>query len=184
MTKAELRLTGSGGQGVILATVILAEAAFLDKKHVVQSQSYGPEARGGMCKAEVIVDEKPITYTKVQKPNFLLALTQQSLDKFSASLSDDAIVMVDSSLDVPESLKRSHRVYEVPILDTAVNKVGRSITANIVAIGAINEVLHLASPQALMKGVGMHIPKGSEELNMRALEEGMNLITPSLSRAS
>ena len=70
MKKAELRLTGSGGQGVILATIILAEAGFFDKKKVVQSQSYGPEARGGMCKAEVVIDEKPITYTKVAVPNF------------------------------------------------------------------------------------------------------------------
>ncbi|MBQ1959253.1 MAG: 2-oxoacid:acceptor oxidoreductase family protein [Firmicutes bacterium] len=75
MKKAELRFTGSGGQGVILATIILAEAAYEDKLQTVQSQSYGPEARGGLCKAECIIDEKPITYTKVGLPTLLLSLT-------------------------------------------------------------------------------------------------------------
>ncbi len=176
MKKAELRLTGSGGQGVILATVILAEAGFLDGKFVVQSQSYGPEARGGMCKAEVVIDEKPITYTKVQVPNFLLALTQASLDKYSSVLTKDAVIVADASLEVPASLKAAHTVYQVPILDTAKIKVGRAMTANIVAVGAINAILHLASRESLEKAVTMHIPKGTEELNMKALSEGIGLI--------
>lgn len=176
MAKAELRLTGSGGQGVILATVILAEAAFLDHRHVAQSQSYGPEARGGMCKAEVIIDNNPITYTKVQEPTFLLALTQPSLEKYGANLPEEAVIMADSSLEVPEQLKKQHQVYQVPILDTAINKVGRAMTANIVAVGAINAVLHLASRESLRKGVSMHIPKGTEEMNMKALDEGLRLV--------
>ena len=77
--RLDLRLSGSGGQGVILATIILAEAALLAGKKAVQSQAYGPEARGGMCKAETIVSDSPIWFTKVQTPNFLLALTQQAL---------------------------------------------------------------------------------------------------------
>ena len=84
--------------------------------------------------------------------------------------------MADSSLEVPEQLKKQHQVYQVPILDTAVNKVGRAMTANIVAVGAINAVLHLASRESLRKGVAMHIPKGTEEMNMKALDEGLRLV--------
>ena len=98
MKKAELRFTGSGGQGVIMATIILAEAAYADKLQAVQSQSYGPEARGGLCKAECIIDEKPIAYTKVVLPNLLLSLTQASLDKYVGSLQDNSVVVVDSSI--------------------------------------------------------------------------------------
>ena len=174
MKKQEIRIAGSGGQGVILATIILAEAAFLDQKHVVQSQSYGPEARGGMCKAEVIIDETPITYTKVQRPTFLLALTQQSLDKYSNGITPDAVIMADSRLTVPASLK-DRNVIQVPILDTARDVIGKSMTANIIAVGAINSVLELASVESLREAVKMHIPKGTEDLNMRALEEGIQM---------
>ncbi|MCL2675782.1 MAG: 2-oxoacid:acceptor oxidoreductase family protein, partial [Firmicutes bacterium] len=96
--KAEIRLTGSGGQGVILASIILAEAAIMADKNAVQSQSYGPEARGGMCKAEVIIDEDNIGFTKVTQPTFLLALTQESLDTYAKSLPKDCLIMADASL--------------------------------------------------------------------------------------
>lgn len=87
-TRFELRFTGSGGQGVILCSIIMAEAAFLAGKRVAQSQSYGPEARGGLCKAELVIDEKEITYPKVTKTDFLLALTQASLDKFGGNTAE------------------------------------------------------------------------------------------------
>ena len=105
MKKAELRFTGSGGQGVIMATIILAEAAYADKLQAVQSQSYGPEARGGLCKAECIIDENPIAYTKVVRPNLLLSLTQASLDKYVGTLQEHAIVVVDSGITVPEEVQ-------------------------------------------------------------------------------
>ena len=80
MSRMELRLAGSGGQGVILASVILAEAAVQSGKYTAQSQSYGPEARGGACKAETLISDAPIGFTKVQQPSFLMALTQKALD--------------------------------------------------------------------------------------------------------
>ena len=123
MKKAELRFTGSGGQGVIMATIILAEAAYADKLQAVQSQSYGPEARGGLCKAECIIDEKPIAYTKVVLPNLLLSLTQASLDKYVGSLQDNSVVVVDSSITVPEEVKAHHQVISLPILSSAVEVI-------------------------------------------------------------
>lgn len=174
-SRRELRLAGSGGQGVVLATVILAEAAYLAKKAVAQSQSYGPEARGGMCKAEVVVDDNAIHYTKVEHATFLLALTQESLDKYILDVAPDAVIMVDSSLTIPEAAK-GHQVYSVPILKTASEVVGRAMTANIVAVAAINSVLHIATDEALEQAVLAHVPKGTEALNMKALEEGKKLI--------
>jgi 2-oxoglutarate ferredoxin oxidoreductase subunit gamma len=182
MKKAELRLTGSGGQGVILATIILAEAGFFDKKKVVQSQSYGPEARGGMCKAEVVIDEKPITYTKVAVPNFLLSLTQASFNQYHETVTDDAVVMVDQTVQVPEDYRKSHNVIMIPILETASDVIGNPMSANIVAVGAINEALGLCTEESLEKSVLSRIPKGTEELNIRALHAGITLVKASNNR--
>lgn len=121
MSKMELRLSGSGGQGVILASVILAEAAVIAGKYAAQSQSYGPEARGGSCKAECIISDSEIGFTKVTHPTFLMALTQKALDQYSAELPKDALVVIDSTLTSPESLCEN-RVVSLPILETAKNK--------------------------------------------------------------
>lgn len=175
MSKMEIRLAGSGGQGIILATVILAEAAVIAGKHTAQSQSYGPEARGGACKAEVIVSDNEIGFTKVQKPTFLMALTQKSLDKYGEGLPKDCLVLIDDTLTAPESLN-GYRVVKLPILSTAAEKVGKLMTANIVAVGAVNGLLHLVGDEDLKKAVFMHIPKGTEALNEKALYEGMALV--------
>lgn len=173
-TRYEMRFAGSGGQGVILCSIILAEAAFLAGKRVAQSQSYGPEARGGLCRAELVVDDAQITYPKVTKPDFLMTLTQASLDKFGASTSEDALIMIDKTLLEPDDLG-SYNVVSLPILNTAARVVGKPMTANIVAVGAINELLRIAPEDILQHAVKMHIPKGTEEVNMLALAEGAKL---------
>ena len=172
----EMRFSGSGGQGVILASVIVAEAAVAAGLQTVQSQAYGPEARGGMCKAETILSRDQIWFSKVIRPNFLLALTQQSLDKFAQDLAEGAVVMADSGLTVPAGLDES-QVLRLPILDTARDKVGKLMTANIVAVGAINKALGLFGEEALYEGVRRHIPAGTEELNWKALEAGAALVS-------
>lgn len=172
----EIRLAGSGGQGIILATIILAEAAIEAGKYTAQSQSYGPEARGGMCKAEVIIDEEPIGYTKVENPTFLMALTQQSLEKYAREIDKDCIVLADASLTVPDYLD-PEKVAKVPILETAVKGVGKAFTANIVAVAAINALLNLVDYKDLRTAVLSHVPKGTEEINEKALKLGAELIT-------
>ncbi len=172
----ELRLAGSGGQGVILASVIIAEAALLSGMNVAQSQSYGPEARGGSCKAEVVVSSQEIGFTKVQKPTFLMALTQKALNEYKHNLAPDCLVLIDSSLEKPEDLD-STRVIDAPILETAQKKVGKQQTANIVAVGCICKLLGIGSKESVAKAVLMHVPKGTEVLNEKALEEGYNLVS-------
>ena len=100
----EMRFAGSGGQGVILASVIMAEAAVIAGLNTVQSQAYGPEARGGVSKAETVVSREKIWYSKVTLPNFLLALTQASLEKYTREMAEGAVVMMDDSLTMPEDL--------------------------------------------------------------------------------
>lgn len=172
--RAEIRLTGSGGQGIILASIILAEAATLSGKMAAQSQSYGPEARGGICRSEVIVSENPIGFTKVQNPTFLMALTQKSADLYTKQLDDDCTILIDSTLIVPEVLKR-RQVICLPILKTASEKVGKPMVANIVSVGIINELLHLSNDEQLQTAVLHYIPEGTERINLYALAAGKAL---------
>ena len=174
MSKMELRLAGSGGQGVILATVILAEAAVLAGKHTAQSQAYGPEARGGSCKAEVLISDAPIGFTKVQQPTFLMVLTQKALTEYGHDLPENCVVLADESLQIPQEMNLPH-LTQLPILRTAQEKVGKLMTANIVAVGAINALLGLVSQDKLREAVMLHVPKGTEALNERALEAGLAL---------
>ena len=174
-TRYEMRFTGSGGQGVILASVILAEAAVLAGVNAVQSQSYGPEARGGMCKAETVLSRHTIWFPKVIRPNFLLCLTQAALDQYAGCLAENAVVLVDDSLHVPEALP-GEQVLPLPILRTASETVGKAMTANIVSVGAINTLLGLFDREIMAEAVRRHIPAGTETLNMKALAAGEALV--------
>ena len=174
MSKMEIRLAGSGGQGVILASVILAEAAVQSGRYTAQSQSYGPEARGGACKAETLISDEPIGFTKVQRPGFLMALTEKALDVYTRSLPEDCLVLVDESIPVPERLD-GHRVLKLPILRTAKETVGRAQTANVLAVGCINDLLGITDVETLKKATLLHVPRGTEEINLRALAEGVKL---------
>ncbi len=175
--RLEMRFAGSGGQGVILASVILAEAAVISGLNAVQSQAYGPEARGGVSKAETILGREKIWYSKVSTPDFLLALTQASLEKYGKEMAADGLVMIDESLTVPDWMDRG-RVIAIPILRTAREEVGKAFTANIVAVGAINRALGLFDDGTLTEGVRRHIPAGTEEINAKALAAGAALIRP------
>ena len=166
MSKMELRLAGSGGQGVILASVILAEAAVLAGKYTAQSQSYGPEARGGSCRAETMISDEPIGFTKVQSPNFLMCLTQKSLDKYARNLPENCMVLIDDTLTPPKELS-CMRVVQLPILQQ---------TANVVAVGCINALLYLVDRKTIERAVLMHVPDGTEAVNLKALEEGEKLV--------
>lgn len=171
----ELRLTGSGGQGLILAGIILAESALYDGKNVIQSQSYGPEARGGASRAEVIISSKQINYPKVGDCDILLALTKDALNKYIKSLKSDGILILDSSVEeVPE--RNDIEIYKIPILETAKEKLKNPMVANIIALGSIYELSRIVTKDSLEKAVLGRVPKGTGELNKKALEEGFNLI--------
>lgn len=172
--RCAVRLTGSGGQGVILISVILAEAAVLDGKKAVQSQVYGPEARGGMCQADTIISDDEIWFSKQEKPDVLLTLTQPSMNKFSKDTTPQSTIIADTGLSIPGNCAAS-KIYRIPILETASKVVGKPMTANIVAVSAINTILGLFPEDIMLEAVKMHIPAGTEELNMKAFNEGKRI---------
>lgn len=172
----EIRLSGSGGQGLVLAGVILAEAALLDGKNVVQTQSYGPEARLGASRSEVIISNHKIAYPQVIRPDVLLCMSQDSFRKFIGKTRRGAVAMLDATNiefeeeDLPKDLE----VYALPLTATAAT-LGSKVVANVVALGAMNALLGLVSPENLRKAVIGRVPVRFRERNERALEEGVKL---------
>lgn len=174
MNSHKMRLTGSGGQGLILAGIILAEAALKEGKNAIQTQSYGPEARGGASRAEVIISDDDIVFPKIEVPNILLCLTQVACDKFVNDLEKDGILIVDESVELPDSVNYK-KIIKAPIISTASNEVGRAIVANIVAMGLLNQITNVVDKNCLSECILARVPKGTEELNMKALEAGYTL---------
>ncbi len=168
----EIRFSGSGGQGMILAGIIMAEAAAIyDDKNAVQSQSYGPEARGGASKAEVVISDGSIDYPKATKVDLMLALTQEASSKYSKDVKDGGIVLVDSDA-VKEKPNGNFNVYSFPIIETARTELGKTIVANIMSLGMITELTNVVSHEAIEKAVLARVPPAFLELNKKALQIG------------
>ena len=170
--KYEIRLSGSGGQGLILAGKVLAEAAVIyDGKNATQSQSYGPEARGGASRSEVIISDEEIIFPKAQNIDLLVALTQEACSSYYKDLKEDGILLVDSKLviDIPEG---KFKVYKVPIIDIALKETGKTLTANI-ALGLVTELSSVVSRKAVESAILSRVPKGTEEINKKAFLAGI-----------
>lgn len=174
MEYKEIRLSGSGGQGIILMGIILAEAAIMNGDNAIQSQSYGPEARGGASKAEVIISEGEIDFPKVRKPDILLSLTQEAFDKYIVDIQEGGIIIVDEKVEIPNL--NNYKVYQVPILSTTNDVLKKSMVANIVALGALNKITNLVDRKILREAILKRVPKGTEELNIKAFDMGENLV--------
>ena len=174
--KIEMRLSGSGGQGVILAAIIFADAALADGLNAIQTQSYGPEARGGASKAEVIIGKDEIKYPKVTKNDILLALTQKSYDKYIASLDKDGILVVDESVNVNEDVP--YKVYKLPIINTAIDSIGTHMVSNIVSVGALYALMGdgVISYDTMVNSISDRVPPTTIDKNIKAFEEGIKLI--------
>ena len=173
--KKELRLSGSGGQGLILAGIILAEASINQGLNAVQSQSYGPEARVGASKAEVIISEDEIFFPKVRKPDILLALTQKAYQSYIGDLDSNSIVIIDKSIEINNELNVL-KTYSLPIIETASEKIGKGMVANIVALGAISKLIPQLDQSFVLDAILNRVPQGTEKLNKTAFEEGQKLI--------
>ena len=174
MTQArtEIRLAGSGGQGLITAGIILAEAAIYDQKNVVQSQSYGPEARGGASKAEVIISDGPIYYPKATWVNILLAMSQKACDQYLYDLTMDGTFIADTTYvtQVPTS-----RAVTIPISARTREKFGKELFSNIVALGVLVGTTNIVSKKAIKAAVLARVPEGTEKINEEALNFGFTL---------
>lgn len=169
--RREIRLAGSGGQGIIMAAIVLAEAAGVHEgKQVSQTQSYGPEARGGTCKAEVVISDTPIDYPKVAKPDFMLAMNQASVNTYFGDLKPTGLLIVDSTLvsKVPTA-----KTVSIPFTKIAREEFGTDLVANMVALGALGWLSKGVSIESLEEALLSRVPPGTEELNLRALRAGV-----------
>ena len=171
-SRYEIRFSGAGGQGLILAGIIMGEAAAIfDGKQAVQSQSYGPEARGGASKSEVIISDEPIDFPKATTVDALLALTQEACDKYSADLKEGGILLVDSDM-VKKLPKGNFTVVGIPIINIAKNEIGRTIVANIVALGAMVALTGVVTKASAEKAVLSRVPEAFVDLNRNAFLAG------------
>lgn len=170
----EARLSGSGGQGMILAGIILAEAAILDGNNAVQTQSYGPEARGGASRSEVIIADELIDFPKVTEPDLILAMSREAVRKYVTGASGSARIIVDSSVVEPDAIA-GREIVSVPITEVSVRVTGRAVAANVVAVGVIGAITGIVSSKRLEEAVLRHVPARTRESNVKALRAGLEL---------
>lgn len=173
MSKQQFLFAGTGGQGLILASIIWAEAAILAEQNVAQSQSYGPEARGGASKSEVIVSDQAIHYPKVRQADYVLTMSRAAYKKYGINLRDEAILIVDDTY-VPEFKIRAN-LFSLPFAKVARNHLGGEQSANIVALGAVAALSGMLPLEIVRQAVTTRVPKSSIELNLLALELGWQL---------
>jgi 2-oxoglutarate ferredoxin oxidoreductase subunit gamma len=174
-TRYEIRLSGEGGQGLVLAGKVLAEAAAIyDDRNATQSQSYGPEARGGASKSEVIISDDEIDFPKAENLDLLLALTQEALDKYHGDLRPGGLLVVDEDAisKVPEG---DWRVAKVPLERAAREKLGKAVVANIVGLGVIVRLSGVVTQDAAEHAILARVPRGTEELNRKAFHLGLEM---------
>ncbi len=175
MFRKGIVFTGSGGQGVITASIILAEAAGLHGgMNAVQAQAYGPEARGGATRADVVLSDEAILYPKVIKPHILVCLTQLAYDKFSPLVRPGGVLLTDSFY-IQHQHKSDAIPYHLSMYKSVMDKIGKPIVFNICMLGTLIGLTGLIDPQPIMKVLETKIPKGFLEMNREALELGLEL---------
>ncbi|MCG8616059.1 MAG: 2-oxoacid:acceptor oxidoreductase family protein [Desulfobacterales bacterium] len=177
METERLRLvfSGSGGQGVITAAIILAKAAVIfEGKNATQSQSYGAAARGGATRSDVLISESDILFPKVVQPNILISLTQESYNKFSPILRPGGLLLMDERYVTMEKKVAAHHV-ALPMYDTVMKEIGKPIVFNICMLGTLIGLTELVKPESILKVLETTIPKDFMDMNKKALELGMEL---------
>ncbi len=175
MERFRMVFSGSGGQGVITAAIILAEAAVLyDDLIAVQSQAYGPEARGGATRSDVIISDTTINYPKVVQPNVLVCLTQEAYNKFYTIIRPGGLLITDSRY-VKIQRKADAVQMEIPIYNTVMEEIGKPIVFNICMLGVLLAMTEIVRPESIMKVIETRIPISFLELNQKALDVGLKL---------
>jgi 2-oxoglutarate ferredoxin oxidoreductase subunit gamma len=170
--RTEVRFSGFGGQGIILSAVILGRAAVMyDNKFAVQTQVYGPEARGGASMSQVVIDDDPILYPKVSHPDVYVIMSQEGFEKYGVAAEDPAVMLVDSTL---VHSRPKCKYIEIPATGEAKTSL-KVIVANIVMLGALVAATGIVSEDSLKKAILDSVPKGTEDLNLKAMQLGLKL---------
>ncbi len=175
MSRIRLVFSGSGGQGVITAAIILAEAAVIHEgMNATQSQSYGAAARGGSTRSDIIISDAEINFPEVTQPNILVCLTQDSYNSYSSIIRPGGILLTDSRY-VQITRKVDAKQVELPMYDSVMEKIGKPVVFNICVLGALISITEVVKPKSVMAAVADKVPKDFVELNNRAFELGMEL---------
>jgi len=174
MTRTEIRITGFGGQGVILAAHILGRAAaVVDGGHATMNQSFGPEARGSACSAQLIICDEFVTYPYVRRTDILMAMSQDAYRQFVKEVKPGGIVVVDSSLVTPDPAYGLES-WRAPATKIA-EDLGRRIIANMAMIGLFTAVSKVVTVESARQAIKNSVPAGTEDINLAALEKGREL---------
>jgi 2-oxoglutarate ferredoxin oxidoreductase subunit gamma len=170
--KTEIRLAGFGGQGIILAGHILGKAASIfEHLQAVFTQSYGPEARGGACSADVIISDGAIYYPRVSQPRILVLMSEEAKNTYGRQMAQEAMVLIDEDLVQLDTVPQGCLLFKIPATRLA-EKLGRTIVANIVMLGFVTAVTGVVGYEAMKEALFDSIPSGTEELNLKAFEKG------------
>ena len=170
--RTEVRLAGFGGQGIIRAGLMLAMATCIyDNKNAVQTQSYGPESRGGSCKSEVVISDDEVDYPRVVEPDVLVIMSQEAFTTYAKTLKPNGTLLLDPDMVPRHEFSGSARVFKVPSTKMA-EELGKTIVANVIMLGALVAVSKIATPDAFKNALLNNIPKGTEKLNLAAFEKG------------
>ncbi len=176
MVQTDLTIAGVGGQGSILAGVILGLAAVtFDGKYATQTQAYSSELRGGFAAAWVIVSDEPIEFPRVTHPDILVAQAQDSINRFGEVLKPDGILIVDSDMVHEISLDTKH-LYKIPATTIARNEIKIPVAANMIMLGALCKITGVVSRQALEQAIAASVPKGKERINLEAFNLGIERV--------
>ncbi len=181
--QTRVRITGFGGQGVITAGFILGKAATIgDDKHAIFTQSYGPEARGSACSAQVVVSDKKILYPFIKEQDVIVAMSQEGFDKYIAKTVPKGILIIDEDLvdtsSFPEKLKKSVKIYKIPATRMAEKDAGHRVVTNIIMLGFFTAVTKIVTPEAMTKAVLDSVPSHFADLNKKAISLGMEHFKP------
>lgn len=171
--KIEVRISGLGGQGVVLAGQILGRAAVYSGKNALQTQSYGAEARGSAAKSEVIISDTKIGFPAVRRCDILVTMSQTALDKHLKDLEEeDGILLVDSSI-VKVVPPTKAEIFEIPATETAKKTLGASIYANMIMLGALTNIIKMIAKDAMEKAIRESVPEKTVETNINAFKKGL-----------
>jgi 2-oxoglutarate ferredoxin oxidoreductase subunit gamma len=174
--KIEVRISGLGGQGVVLAGQILGKAAVYSGKNAVQTQSYGSEARGSAAKSEVIISDDKIGFPAVRKCDILVTMSQTALDKHLKDLKKDGVLLVDSST-VESIAETDAKVFKIPATEIAKKTFGASIYANMIMLGALTKITRMVSKEAMERAIKESVPEKTVEANVNAFKKGLESLT-------
>ncbi|HPN39907.1 MAG TPA: 2-oxoacid:acceptor oxidoreductase family protein [Candidatus Cloacimonadota bacterium] len=174
MKNYEIRLSGSGGQGLILAGIILARAAVIDKRKVTQTQSYGPESRGGSSRADVIISDHDIYFPEAMNFNCLLALTQEACDKYLFDLREEGVLIIDTTF-VKNLALAAENTYELPFTDIAIDKLGSAISTNILSLSFLVHLTKVVKESSLEQSIRESVKPAFIDLNLKAMHIGFEL---------